>query len=336
MTVSSEKIKINMDQTLESIHALIDADLQAVDKIIKAQCQSEVELVSTISQYLIKSGGKRFRPKILLLMAKALGVTGDEHHEVACVIEFIHSATLLHDDVVDQSEIRRHNQSAHRVWGNEASVLVGDFLYSRAFQVLAWRSNIPLMQLLAQTTAQLAEGEVRQLVEINNHAITIERYLEIIAAKTGAMFAAASQAGAIVAQPDNAELHQDMYRYGMQIGTAFQIIDDVLDYQSNIHTLGKAIGKDFLEGKVTLPLILTLQTANAVQRAWLEQAIQAPKPDQLHEVLKIMHECHAFERARDHAEQHAQAARLALQTLPASDFQQALLDLCDVALARQH
>lgn len=326
--------KTKLNQLLSSINACCEHDMKAVDHLIDAQSHSEVELVSTIARYLIKSGGKRFRPKILLLCAQALGYTGVEHHEVACVIEFIHSATLLHDDVVDQSDLRRHAKSAHQVWGNEASVLVGDFLYSRAFQILAWRSNIPLMQLLAKTTAALAEGEVQQLVEIKNHQMSIEKYEQIIGRKTGAMFAAASQAGAIIAAPDHLLLHEHLYRYGKELGMAFQIIDDILDYQSNRKTLGKTIAKDFLEGKVTLPFILALRSANAEQRAFLESSIQSPAENQVTDVMAVMNALEVFSRAYQHAREHIALAQQSLNALPKNHAVDMLHALCTYAIER--
>lgn len=326
--------KSKLNQLLDSINACCEHGMKAVDALIDAQSDSEVELVSTIGRYLIKSGGKRFRPKILLLCAQALGYTGVEHHEVACVIEFIHSATLLHDDVVDQSDLRRHAKSAHQVWGNEASVLVGDFLYSRAFQILAWRSNIPLMQLLAKTTAALAEGEVQQLVEIKNHHMSIEKYEQIITRKTGAMFAAASKAGAIIAACDQTHLHEHLYHYGKELGMAFQMIDDILDYQSNEKTLGKTIAKDFLEGKVTLPYILALKHASADEKAFLEASIQCPREDQVADVMAVMKTHRVFAMAYEHARAHIARAQERLRCLPNNESVDMLHALCTYAIER--
>ena len=325
---------ITKNNIIETINELTKDSMACVDEIIENQCQSDVELVSSICKHLIHSGGKRLRPKVLLLSAGALGNKDKESHEVACVIEFIHSATLLHDDVVDQSHTRRHQPSANQIWGNSASVLVGDFLYSRAFQILAWRNNIPLMRLLAETTAKLAEGEVHQLMDIGNEHMSIANYEKIIANKTGAMFAAASCAGAIIANPNNNQIQQDLYDYGMSIGMAFQIIDDLLDYQSTEKTLGKAIGKDFLEGKVTLPLILTMQKATPEEKSWLQSVIKKPKINDLEPVIQLMQQHGAFESAYNHALTHVKHAQTKLCALGPSPQHNALQELSHYAVDR--
>lgn len=321
-------------EILLKINRLTDKSMSYVDQIIQSQCQSNVELVSTISKYLIHGGGKRLRPKLLLLSANALEHNDKESYEAACVIEFIHSATLLHDDVVDQSDIRRHQPSSHQIWGNSASVLVGDFLYSRAFQILAWRNNIPLMQLLAKTTAKLAEGEVQQLIDIGNDQMTIANYEQIIAYKTGAMFASASSAGAIIAKPNDPSIQKHLYDYGMAIGMAFQIIDDILDYQSSQATLGKTIGKDYLEGKVTLPLILTMQHANQNEKIWLQSIIGQPDAKHLDRLIDLMNQYHAFNLAYEHARAHTNQAQTKLAHLEPSPYRNALQDLCEYAITR--
>ena len=322
---------------LAQMDARIAHDLMQIDKIISEYSASDVATVQEVASHLIKSGGKRLRPKLVVLAAYACGgLKSEEACEVAVVIEFIHSATLLHDDVVDDAEMRRHHKAARMLWGNEASILVGDFLYSRAFQLLAKRNNTPLMQLLARTTAMLSEGEVHQLTQLQNHSTTKESYFKIIAAKTGALFAASSQAGAMIAQPNQSDLHQSLYQYGMNLGIAFQIMDDMLDYSADAVVLGKVVGKDLFEGKMTLPLIDLLAVATLQERAFLYHAIQYPDEKHLDQVIGLLQKYTILEQSYEQAGHYAKLAKQSIDALVDSDFKQSLMYLSDYAIARSH
>lgn len=315
--------------------------MQAVDRLIHTGLHTGVPLVAEVSQYLIQAGGKRLRPALLLLMAGALGYTGTEHHRLAAVVEFIHTATLLHDDVVDESVLRRGLPTANVHFGNAASVLVGDFLYSRAFQMMVQVQDLRVMQILANATNTIAEGEVLQLTHMGDMDLDEEAYLRVIRAKTAQLFEASARLGAVLCK-SSPELEEQCARYGQALGVAFQMIDDVLDYDGNVEALGKNLGNDLREGKPTLPLILALQLAGPAQVRQLRKTVQlAQQPEQdivdetlLHEVLHIVRESGALNAARAQARKQAELAQAQLQGLPDNTYTQTLQELTHSLLQR--
>lgn len=323
-------------QTLDEIRHPVVKDLQEVDRLIETALISHVPLIQTIVGHIIHSGGKRLRPLIVLLTAKACGYQGDhEHHELAAIIEFIHTATLLHDDVIDKSERRRGQPTANAIWGNQTSVLVGDFLYSRAFQVLARRSNVPVMKVLANTTNQIAEGEVWQLMNRHEPDIDESVYREVIRRKTAQLFSAATEIAAIISTSDST-LQQTMANFGMELGMAYQIIDDLLDYIASPEQMGKNIGDDLAEGKATLPLIYAKQHASAQEAARIRQAIEQGGLDGLTDVLEIIANTNAYDYTLRCAQEHARAAKDLLSQLPPSAAREALSQLADFVVGRDY
>jgi octaprenyl-diphosphate synthase len=321
--------------SLEAIHALIAAERQALDREINARLRSDIALINQLGGYIIHSGGKRLRPTLVLLSSKALGYDGEAHVKLATIVEFIHTATLLHDDVVDGSEMRRGHSTANMIFGNEASVLVGDFLYSRAFEMMVEVNNLRVMDILATTTNTIAEGEVMQLMNCHDPDITEDQYIEVIRSKTAKLFAAAAQLGAVITGQDSA-LEQAMAAYGMHLGTAFQLIDDVLDYEADSTTLGKNIGDDLAEGKPTLPLIHALREGGAEQRAVLRAAIEQGGLEHIHAVARAIESTGSIAYTARQAEGEALLARQALAALPDSPYKQALLDLAHFSVHRNH
>lgn len=319
----------------QQLFEAISGDMQAVDEVIRNRLHSEVVLIRQVAEYIINSGGKRLRPALVLLSAGAMGYRGTHHHELAAVVEFIHTATLLHDDVVDESELRRGNKTANALFGNAASVLVGDFLYSRAFQMMVGVDNMRVMQVLADATNVIAEGEVLQLLNCNNADVGIDDYLRVIRYKTAKLFEAATRLGAILGQADEA-LEQRVAAFGMHLGTAFQIIDDVLDYSSAEAATGKHLGDDLAEGKPTLPLILAMQSGTAAQAARVRKAIETGGRDDFGAVLDIIHRTGALEAARENAAAEVQKAILALDAVSPSNFKDALLKLSVFAVERNY
>ena len=318
---------------LEQIHKLIGADMGAVDVVIRARLDSEVVLVRQVAEYIIQSGGKRLRPMLVLLASGALGYRGTHHHELAAVIEFIHTATLLHDDVVDESDLRRGRETANALFGNAASVLVGDFLYSRAFQMMVEVGEMRIMRVLSAATNVIAEGEVLQLMNCHDADVDEKRYLQVIRYKTAKLFEAAMQLGAIIGGA-SAELEQRMSDYGMHLGTAFQLIDDVLDYSGAEDETGKHLGDDLAEGKPTLPLIHVMQNGTPEQALCVRRAIENGGRDDFAKVLAAIHATGALEHARNQAKAEADLAVAAIESLPASTHKDCLLELCLFAVAR--
>ena len=317
------------------ILAPIAADMQAVDDVIRQRLHSEVVLIRQVAEYIIHSGGKRLRPALLLFCAKAMGYQGVHHHELAAVVEFIHTATLLHDDVVDESDLRRGNKTANALFGNAASVLVGDFLYSRAFQMMVGVKSLRVMEVLADATNVIAEGEVLQLLNCHNADVEIEDYLRVIRYKTAKLFEASTRLGAILGGADST-LEESMAAFGMHLGTAFQIIDDVLDYTSDEVALGKHLGDDLAEGKPTLPLIHAMQHGTPDQSVRVRQAIESGGREDFEAILKIIHDTGALDASRHSAQNEASAALDALAPLPPSNFKSSLLELCSFAISRNH
>ena len=322
--------------TLDEIKLLSQDDMTAVNQHIFSQLSSDVALINQLGIYIVNSGGKRLRPLLAVLAAKALGYQGQQHVTLATIIEFIHTATLLHDDVVDESMLRRGKETANAVFGNQASVLVGDFLYTRSFQLMVSLGRMRVMEILADATNIIAEGEVLQLMNINDPDTTEQSYMQVIYCKTAKLFEAATQLAAVLADQDESVI-QAMQAYGMHLGTAFQLIDDVLDYQANVDELGKNIGDDLAEGKPTLPLIHALKQGNSQQQALIREAIvEGNGLSRLDDIMAALHETNAFEYTRQIAEQEAQKARDAIAFLADTPYKQALLTLADMAVERNH
>ncbi len=321
--------------TLETLYSLIEPDMAAVDAVIRRQLHSDVVLIRQVAEYIIQSGGKRMRPALLLLAAGAVGFNGKEKHELAAVVEFIHTATLLHDDVVDESDLRRGRETANAAFGNAASVLVGDFLYTRAFQMMVAVDNMRVMQILANATNIIAEGEVLQLMNCHDADVDESRYLQVIRYKTAKLFEAASQLGALLGKVDSAT-EQALAAYGMHLGTAFQLIDDVLDYSGQEVSTGKHLGDDLAEGKPTLPLIYVMQHGTAEEAACVRQAIENGGREDFPAVLAAIQRSGALQHARACAENEVNLAREAISALGDSIYKKALIELSVLAVERSN
>ena len=306
-----------------------------MDVLIRRRLASDVVLINQVAEYIIGAGGKRLRPMLLLLAAGALGHRGPDAHQLAAVVEFIHTATLLHDDVVDESDLRRGRSTANAVWGNAASVLVGDFLYSRSFQLMVELDQFEVMRILADTTNTIAEGEVLQLLHVRNPDTDEAAYLRVIERKTAVLFAAATRLGAMLAGAD-ASTCDALHTYGLHLGYAFQIADDVLDYASDAATLGKNLGDDLAEGKATLPLIHAMQHSNADVKAVLRNAIEHGDSDAMPQVLAAIEACGSLDYSRARATEHADAAEAALSSLGDNEHVAALRGLASYAVSRDH
>jgi octaprenyl-diphosphate synthase len=321
--------------SFESVKALVESDLRQVDAVIRNRLASDVVLVNQIAEYIIGSGGKRLRPLVVVIAAKACGYQGTRHPEAAAIIEFIHTATLLHDDVVDGSKMRRGRDTANEVWGNEASVLVGDYVYSRSFEMMVSLESMRIMDVMASATNKIAEGEVLQLLNANDPDTTEARYFEVIYRKTAKLFEAGAQIAAILARSP-AEVEQAMAAYGRHLGTAFQLVDDVLDYQSNSAELGKNLGDDLAEGKPTLPLIYALRTGTDEQRALIRAAIEEGSLEHLQQITAAIESTGGLAYTARLARREAALAIEAIATLPDSAYKQALRELADFAVERTY
>ncbi len=320
---------------LELVRETINADMQAVDGVIRARLHSEVVLIRQISEYIINSGGKRLRPVLVLLSSGVFGYQGVWHHELAAVVEFIHTATLLHDDVVDESSLRRGNATANALFGNAASVLVGDFLYSRAFQMMVSVNNMRVMEVLSEATNIIAEGEVLQLLNCNDADIDEESYLKVIRYKTAKLFEAAARLGAILGGASEAD-EAAMAEYGMRLGTAFQLIDDVLDYSGDHNETGKNVGDDLAEGKPTLPLLYAMKNGTAEQAALIRGAIENGGLEEFGPVLAAISETGALDYTRQQAQKEIDAACAAISHFPHSKYKDSLLELATFSVARSY
>ncbi len=318
-----------------SIKGLTTNEAKAVDALIIKQLSSDVLLINQMGHYIVNNGGKRLRPMLLLLAAKALGQINHNHLILAAVIEFIHTATLLHDDVVDESDLRRGQQSANAVWGNAASVLVGDYLYSSAFEMMVSTNIMRVMEILSKTTTAIAEGEVLQLLNCNNPETSEEKYLEVISRKTAILFSAATRLAAVVSG-SNTEIEERLSQYGQHLGTAFQLIDDALDYKATKEELGKNLGDDLAEGKPTLPLIYAIKNSNPTDANIIIDAIKNGNRDAFNEVYAIVKSSKAIEYTEQRANEEAQKAISALAVLPDSDYKQALLALANFSVQRSY
>ena len=320
---------------LYAVQQLAAADMARVDELIRASLDSDVALIRQVAEHIIGGGGKRLRPMLHVLAARAAGYQGDRHIKLAAVIEFIHTSTLLHDDVVDESGLRRGRETANTLWGNAASVLVGDFLYSRAFQLMVDLDSMPVMRVLADTTNTIAEGEVLQLLNIGKADVGEQAYLEVIERKTAVLFAAATELGGLLAGLPEGQVAA-LRRYGMQLGYAFQIADDLLDYTADATTLGKNIGDDLAEGKTTLPMILAMADADADTAAMLRHAIEHADASALPDITRAIRNGNALARTEAIANAYANRAITALADLPSSPQRDALAALARYALARDN
>jgi octaprenyl-diphosphate synthase len=315
--------------------SVVASDMLQVNLVIQQRLTSQVPLVSTVSDYIIAAGGKRLRPALLLLCAGALGFTGSARFTLAAVVEFIHTATLLHDDVVDESDMRRGNATANARFGNPASVLVGDFLYSRAFQMMVEANNMRIMEVLAEATNVIAEGEVLQLMNMHNPHLDQAGYLQVIRSKTAKLFEASARVGAILSGA-NPDIEDACARYGQALGTAFQVIDDVLDYAGEASALGKNLGDDLREGKTTLPLIVAMQRGSDEERCFIQNAIEQGDLQALGRIGKIIQTTGALDAAREAAQSEARLAIAAAQQLPGGEHTRCMIALASHLLERDH
>ena len=320
-------------QNFTEIQALMKSELDLMNKILVDRLDSNVDLISQMSQYIINSGGKRIRPLLLLICAKATEYDGDYHYSMAVVIELIHTATLLHDDVVDQSATRRGQETANELWGNAPSVLVGDFLYSRAFEIMVEPNSMEIMRVLSKATNQISEGEVLQLLNIKNANVTQAEYFKVIERKTACLFKAACQIAGILSSADQKVINA-MGSFGMHLGNAFQIIDDTLDYESDSNIIGKEIGDDLSEGKVTLPMIYALEKTKKVENKILKDAIKNADASHIDQIVEILLNVDAFQYSRDIAKIESNRALESIDYLPDSKYKTALKLLCELSLER--
>ena len=320
---------------ISAIRTPVAEDMRAVDALILRRLHSDVVLINQIGHYIINSGGKRLRPLLVLLAARACGYAGDRHIDLAAVVEFIHTATLLHDDVVDGSALRRNRDTANAVWGNEASVLVGDFLYSRAFEMMVAVGRMPVMDILSHATNRIAEGEVLQLLNAHDPDTSEARYMEVIERKTATLFQAGARLGAVIADGASA-LEEGLGAYGLALGIAFQLVDDALDYSASSAEIGKNIGDDLDEGKPTLPVIRAMQAGTADQRAMLRAAIEEGGREHIEGVVAAIAATEAIAYTSKLARSYAQQAKEALMVLPPTPHREALAALADFAVSRTY
>lgn len=321
--------------SIDSVRSFIAQDMSAVDNVIRQKLYSQVALIRQISEYIINNGGKRLRPALVILSAGVFGYSEKYHHQLAAVVEFIHTATLLHDDVVDESELRRNNATANALFGNAASVLVGDFLYSRAFQMMVEVNNMRVMQVLADATNVIAEGEVLQLLNCRDPNVEEDNYLRVIRYKTAKLFEAATRLGAILGNATEEE-ENAMAVYGMHLGTAFQLIDDLLDYSGDHQDTGKNLGDDLAEGKPTLPLIYAMRTGSLEQASVIRKAIETGGESGFDSILTIIEETGALNYAKQRAYHEVEIAAKAISLLKDSLYKDCLLQLAEFAVTRNH
>jgi octaprenyl-diphosphate synthase len=336
--ISSEETQTretSQDNAVAKVLELCAPEMARVDRFIHESLHSDVVLINQVAKYIVSSGGKRLRPMLLILSAKACGYQGDKHIALAAIIEFIHTATLLHDDVVDESDTRRGRQTAHAVFGNAASVLVGDFLYSRSFQMMVEIDSMRVMQIMADATNTIAEGEVLQLLNLGDPEISEPSYFRVIENKTAKLFEAACRLGAVLAGADSAT-EENLAGFGNKLGLAFQIADDVLDYNGDVETMGKNVGDDLAEGKPTLPLIHARAAADEIGKAMIDQAVRHGNEQNLDKVLTIIRSTGALESAMDTARFKAESALQEIAGLESSDWQSALQDLAHYSHKRSY
>jgi len=322
---------------VERLNALVASDMKAADKLIHKGMASSVDLIPDLARHLIDSGGKRLRPLLTLAAARAGGYQGDGHVRLAAAVEFIHTATLLHDDVVDESALRRGKVSANLVWGNKPSVLVGDYLFSRAFQLMVETGNLAVLGILSGASAVIAEGEVMQLGSARSLAVTQEHYMKVVSAKTAALFAAAAEGGAVLAARD-ANFIAAMRAYGENLGIAFQLVDDALDYSGRQALMGKSVGDDFREAKMTLPIILSVARADETARGFWQRVIETGNQTEtdLHHAISLVERTGSIQETMRRARDYADRAKNALTALPASEIRSALSDIADFCVERAY
>ena len=320
-------------KNFSEIHSLMKSDMEKTDNILIDRLNSNVDLINQMSHYIIASGGKRIRPLLLLLCARATNYGGTEHHAMAVVIELIHTATLLHDDVVDESTTRRNQDTANELWGNAASVLVGDFLYSRAFEILVEPNSMSIMRILSKATNQIAEGEVLQLLNIRNANVSQTKYFNVIEQKTARLFEAACKIGALLSDSSEKTINS-LGDFGLHLGIAFQIIDDALDYESNSTTMGKEVGDDLSEGKITLPMIYALEKTSGSENKILRDAIKTADASNIDKIINILCSVNAFEFTQKIAENESHKALKSLKNIPDSEYRSALKLLCELSQNR--
>lgn len=322
--------------TLQHIQSHILNDMQAVDTVIRSSLRSEVSLINTIGEHITGSAGKRLRPALVLLSSGLFGAIGTQQHQLAAIIEFIHTATLLHDDVVDESELRRGKSTANHVFGNAASVLVGDFLYSRAFQMMVSLQNMRVMEILSEATNTISEGEVLQLLNLKNANVTEEEYLKVIHFKTAKLFEAAARLGAVINKNSNTEDEEALALYGKHLGTAFQLVDDVLDLNGDAEKIGKNLGDDLSEGKPTLPLLYAIQNGTEAQAQVIREAVERGGLEDMSTVLAAVSATNASEYVLNLAKQESKHACSAIAKFPGSPYKDALIQLAEFSVARQY
>ncbi len=332
---ASYKSGLDLTMGIDTVNELIVSERRAVDTLIRNRLQSDVVLINQLANYITNSGGKRLRPILVILAAKAYDYQGSYHCQLAAVVEFIHTATLLHDDVVDASALRRGKETANAIWGNEASVLVGDFLYSRSFQMMVEVGDGRIMEILANATNVIAEGEVMQLLNCHEPDTPESLYLEVIRYKTAKLFEAAMQIGAMLAGRSDHEIEK-LGQYGMHLGTAFQLIDDVLDYSASSDVMGKNVGDDLAEGKPTLPLIYTMRAGSVAQANVVREAIKHGGRDKIQEVMQAINDTGALRYTTQIAEKEIAKAIAALQILPSSPYKEALNILAEFSVSRKY
>ena len=321
---------------LHALHHRVQSSFQATNALIFKQITSEVPLVEDLCQHAIKSGGKRLRPLVVLLCSQALGYEGTQQCHLAAIVEFIHTATLLHDDVVDKSELRRGEQATNIIWGNEASVLAGDFLLSRALEMMVNLESTTILRILARTTNQITGGEIQQLMQRHNPDYSEIRYFEMIRCKTALLFAAASECAALLMSPVNPTFRQALKNYGMELGMAFQLVDDALDYDGDVNILGKNVGDDLADGKPTLPILYALAKGTRAEKHLIETSIKEGNIAQLSAIKSVIKSTGATQYTYDRAAEHGARAQEALSPLPDSLAKKSLMELVDFALKRRH
>lgn len=330
-----EKQIYSPKELLTLIRQPVTADLKQLDALILNELHSDITLIQAITKHIISAGGKRLRPLVVILCARAAGYDeGMEHLELATIIEFVHTATLLHDDVIDGSMMRRGDETANALYGNQASVLVGDFLYSRSFQILTRRAHVPIMQVLANTTNAIAEGEVIQLMNCNDPSTSEKAYYQVIERKTAKLFESACEIGAML-HPEKTTMHKAAAEYGLHLGLAFQIVDDILDYKSTAEKMGKNLGDDLAEGKPTLPLIYTMQHCSETIREKIIYSIEHGSKQYIEPIIDAMHDCHAFDYCLDKTKNHLATAKKALASFDNTPYRDALQHLLDFVLCRE-
>jgi len=333
-STATEDVSESPAPDIQHILDLCADEMSSVDQLIRESLDSNVVLIRQIAEYIIGSGGKRLRPMLLVLAARACGYQGRHHIVAAAIIEFIHTATLLHDDVVDESDLRRGKDSVHAVWGNAASVLVGDFLYSRSFQMMVGIDSMRIMEVLSNATNTIAEGEVEQLLNMHDPEVSEARYLSVIQKKTARLFEAACQLGAVLsAEP---QWEEPMAKFGRELGTAFQVADDVLDYTADADTLGKNIGDDLAEGKPTLPLILCRKTLHPDQLNIIDETIRQGGIERMDQIVELIRSSGALEQSMDEARSRSRTAAKALAGLPPSEWKDAMISLASYSVSRQY